>query len=82
MTHEIKIDQQYYVRILSREKLFEIRCNDRDYQKGDEVILKEICSDTKKETGSKLQATVGFVCSYEQKIGYVVFSLLNIEVLK
>ena len=82
MIHEIKIEQQYYARIISREKLFEIRFNDRDYQKGDEVILNEIYSDTKHVTGRKLHAVIGFVCTYQQKIGHVVFSLLNIEVLK
>ena len=82
MTHEIKIDRQYYTRVLSREKLFDIRYDDRGYQKGDEVILNEIYSDTKHETGRKLYAIIGFVCSYQQKEGFVVFSLLNIEVLK
>jgi ASC-1-like (ASCH) protein len=38
MIHEIKILKNYADRILSGEKDFEVRLNDRDYQKGD--ILK------------------------------------------
>ncbi len=35
MRHSIKIEQKYLVRILTGEKLFEVRLNDRDYQVGD-----------------------------------------------
>ena len=35
VTHEIKIEQKYLLRIIKEEKLFEVRNNDRDYQVGD-----------------------------------------------
>ena len=35
MLHEIKILKHYAERIVSGEKDFEVRFNDRDYQKGD-----------------------------------------------
>ena len=37
MTHKIKIDKAYADAVLSGEKPFEVRENDRDYQKGDLV---------------------------------------------
>lgn len=35
MTHKIKIDKAYADAVLSGEKTFEVRANDRGYQKGD-----------------------------------------------
>jgi hypothetical protein len=40
-THDIKILPQYFERIQSGQKMFEVRKNDRDYQVGDELILDE-----------------------------------------
>lgn len=37
MLHELKIDQQYLDAILDGSKNFEIRNNDRGYQKGDVI---------------------------------------------
>jgi hypothetical protein len=41
MTHELKIWPQYYCRVKDGSKTFEVRTNDRGYQPGDTVILKE-----------------------------------------
>ena len=41
MTHELKIWPQYYERVADGSKTFEVRENDRGFQPGDEVILKE-----------------------------------------
>ena len=35
MIHEIKLDTQFCDAVLCGEKTFEVRRNDRDYQKGD-----------------------------------------------
>ncbi|MBR5948239.1 MAG: DUF3850 domain-containing protein [Clostridia bacterium] len=42
MTHHIKINWNYADAVLSGEKPFEIRYNDRGYQKGDTVIFQVI----------------------------------------
>lgn len=39
--HELKILPEYYNEVLSKNKLFELRKNDRDYKVGDFLILKE-----------------------------------------
>jgi len=41
MTHELKIWPQYYCRVADGSKTFEVRKNDRGFQPGDTVILKE-----------------------------------------
>lgn len=40
MTHEIKLDYTFQDAVLSGEKNFEVRYNDRGYQKGDLVKFK------------------------------------------
>lgn len=42
MEHFLKIQKQYFNSVLSNEKTFEIRKNDRDYRVGDKLILSEI----------------------------------------
>jgi len=39
--HELKIWPQYYEAVANGSKTFELRKNDREFQKGDEVVLKE-----------------------------------------
>jgi hypothetical protein len=38
-THHVKIWPSFFQRIANREKCFEVRVNDRDYQSGDVVAL-------------------------------------------
>lgn len=40
-THHIKLASKYYDAVEQRRKNFEIRINDRDYHKGDWLVLKE-----------------------------------------
>ena len=42
MTHEIKILEQYAHAVKGGEKTFEIRYNDRGYQKGDRIRFRVI----------------------------------------
>ena len=41
MIHELKIWPKYYEEVSMGHKTFEIRKNDRDFKKGDTLILKE-----------------------------------------
>ncbi len=86
MTHELKIWPQYYCRVSDGSKTFEVRENDRGFQPGDTVILKEWDPAQVNKTSS---APKGFTESKPLtfKIGYiftldssrVVFSLLPIK---
>lgn len=40
MNHELKIQYEHYMRVKAGTKTFEIRVNDRAYQKGDTVTLR------------------------------------------
>jgi ASC-1-like (ASCH) protein len=41
MKHELKLEKDYFGSVLAGFKTFEIRFNDRDYQVGDILVLKE-----------------------------------------
>lgn len=42
MIHQLKIDSQYFSKIIKGEKTFEVRKNDRDFHVGDYLGLNEI----------------------------------------
>ena len=78
MTHELKIWPQFYVPVADRIKTFEIRRNDRGFQKGDTVILREWNPQNNKYTGTQpLEFEIGYV--YPIDVETVVFSLLDID---
>ncbi len=74
--HKLKIKPEYLSEILCGNKTFEIRLNDRDYEPGDKVTLTEIpASDIYHPRSFTCQ--IGYVTDFEQKPGYVVFSLVS-----
>ena len=75
--HELKIDTAYFKKLKDGSKLFEIRRNDRGFSEGDKVYLHEVANGI--YTNDFVSAEIGFVCQFEQKDGYVVFSLLNVK---
>ncbi|EMF0421405.1 DUF3850 domain-containing protein [Enterococcus hirae] len=77
MTHELKIDSNYFDDILNNFKKFEIRKNDRNFSKEDIVILKEIDSN-RDYTGRIITVKIIYITNYEQKKGYVVFGFERI----
>lgn len=66
MVHELKIWPQYYGCVADGTKTFEVRENDRGFQPGDEVILREW--DPTKVT--KTSEWPGGVDEWEEPIGY------------
>lgn len=82
MHHDLKILPQYFQPVLDGRKTFEVRLDDRGFQAGDTVALHEYdtkrTNDALRYTGRVLNATIGYVTAYEQRQGYVVFSLMNV----
>ena len=78
--HHIKIERPYYDAVREGRKTFEIRSNDRGYQAGDIVVMIPLTDiKTTDITLPKLEATIGYVTAYQQKDGYVAFSLVNVK---
>lgn len=74
MHHDLKIEEPYYHQVLSGAKTFEIRYNDRGYNAGDTVSM-----EVQGRSLKSIQATIGYVTSFQQKDNFVVFSLLNVR---
>lgn len=82
MTHELKIWPQYYCRVADGSKTFELRKNDRGFQPGDVVNLREYDPTEPHESLKfKLSPMISFRIGYVLPISgdRVVFSLLPIE---
>lgn len=78
MVHYLKTWPQYYHRVLSGEKTFEVRKNDRDFQKGDIVFLTEYDPVTQEIFTQSPAFIITYVLHGGQfgiEPGYVVFGL-------
>lgn len=78
MTHSLKTWPEYYQRIVSGEKTFEVRKNDRDYQTGDYLDLQEYDPASNKYTGSSITKKVSYILhggSFGVESGTVVMAL-------
>lgn len=69
--HDLKIDPEQFNAALFEDKDFEIRENDRDYQVGDIVLLREY--NCQEYTGDYLLGEITYTTTYQQKDGYIVF---------
>lgn len=89
MEHELKVWPAYFERLLDGSKTFEIRRDDRGFQPGDRLILREwdpayvktLFGGIGGYTGRRLVRTVGFVAKgtlFGLALGeYAVLSLLR-----
>jgi hypothetical protein len=75
--HELKTWPEFFTRLLSGEKTFELRKDDRGFQAGDTLWLRE-WSRSGGYTGRDLRATVTYLLGGEWpglEPGYVVMSI-------
>ena len=78
MIHELKTWNEHFEEVFMGHKTFEIRKNDRDFKKGDTLILKEWDNLRETFTGRKLARTVTYVFeggSFGLKKGFVVMAI-------
>jgi hypothetical protein len=61
MIHELKTWPEFFEAIISGDKKFEIRVNDRDFNKGDALSLREYNPETKEYTGRQTTCLVTYV---------------------
>lgn len=71
--HELKILPEYFEAVVSGNKRFEIRKNDRNYQKGDILRLNEYQDG--QYTGDVHVAEITYITDYAQQDGYVVLGI-------
>jgi len=76
--HELKCRPEYFARIETGQKTFEIRKNDRDFQVGDILILKEFDPAVGwPDHGAyeSIRAEVVYMTAFAQQDGYVVLGI-------
>ncbi len=59
--HDLKVHEQYYRSLITGEKKFEIRKNDRGFRDGDMLLLREYDSDTGEYTGRKMCGEITYM---------------------
>lgn len=75
MRHELRCHSKYFQAAWVGDKTFEIRLNDRDFNERDEVVLEEFDPETDTYTGREIEGIIRYLTDYEQRPGYVVFSI-------
>jgi hypothetical protein len=73
--HQLKTWPIYFEEVLLENKTFEIRQNDRKFQVGDLVLLREWDPDTQKYTGRQLTRWISYITSYGQPGDQVVLAI-------
>jgi len=87
-THELKTWPRYFGSLANGTKAFELRRNDRSFQVGDTLILKEWEPSKNDYTGRELVRTVSYVLKgieaekFGLQPGFCILSLLDLTNLK
>jgi hypothetical protein len=78
--HFLKILPAYYKAVKRGDKSAELRQNDRDYQKGDRVVLEEWDPKRQKYTGNTEYRIITHVCDVSSFVGkgWVMLSLASV----
>ena len=77
-THELKTWPIYFARVLSGEKTFELRKNDRDFGEGDTLRLREWGRNTETYTGREVVRYVSHIYTGDHlEFGYVIMSIAS-----
>lgn len=78
--HDLKIFEKYFQPVVDGNKRSEVRLNDRDYQIGDTITLREGVPDAAEEgyfkySGREISAVITYIEDYGCQLGYVCLSL-------
>ena len=76
--HELKIAPEYFEKVISKEKTFEFRYNDRNYQVGDILKLKEYYN--QKYTDQSISIKITYILENFEglKHNHVILSIKHI----
>jgi len=71
--HELRIRPQYFQAVIDGKKRFLIRKNDREFQEGDTVELREYQD---AYSGRKISGRICYISSFAQQKGWVVLGII------
>ena len=72
--HKLKILPEYFNKVITGEKTFEIRKNDRNFQVGDYILLQEFFEESYTDREQRVKIT--YITNYAQQEDYVVMSVV------
>ncbi|WP_294267735.1 ASCH/PUA domain-containing protein [uncultured Chryseobacterium sp.] len=78
MIHELKTHSEYFNALVSGDKNFEVRKDDRNFQRGDELLLRDYNPFTQKYTGRLLHRKITYVLrggAFGIQEGYCVLAI-------
>lgn len=79
MTHHLKTWPQYFEQVLSGEKTFELRKQDRNFTKGDVLVLEKYSFANETYTGREVTVEVTYVLNNAKAFGlmdgYVIMGI-------
>lgn len=81
MLFELKLNEAFCDSVLNGEKTFEIRYNDRGYQKGDRIRFIPIDNDKRQiehEVGKRIYEITYVLSGWGLENGYVVFGIREV----
>ena len=76
--HHLKTWPQFFEKVASGEKTFEIRKNDRDFKVGDVLVLREFDIYGGVDgtyTGREYRCTVTYITDFEQRAGFICMAI-------
>lgn len=76
--HELKTWNKYFDEVFMGHKTFEVRKNDRNFKKGDTLILKEWNPETQQYTGREMARNVTYILeggSFGLEKGFVIMAI-------
>lgn len=82
MTHELKTWPEYFEKVWLRNKTFEVRKNDRDYQQFDHLVLAEYDPKEGKYSGRNIRCEILYILeggNFGIEKGFVVMSILVLQ---
>lgn len=79
MKHELKTKPKFFKESWDENKLFEIRQNDRDFHVNDWITLREFDELSGLYTGRSIEGKISYLTDFEQKEGFVVFSMIGVR---
>lgn len=77
--HYVKCESQFFEDVIEGYKPFELRKNDRNYEPGDDIVLREYDKDKQELTGREHRVTITYMLEGYPGIepGYCILGIQN-----